>query len=348
MTSGRADSALPLAAREFGTSGLRVSPITLGSWPMSGDRYGRIDDSEAVRTIRQALDLGITCFDTAPGYGSGHAEETLGAALEGRRDQAVVVTKCGIVPRAHGSQQPGRDSSRASIMREIDDSLRRLRTDHVDVYLVHWPDPETPLEETMSALDDIQRAGKTRLVGVSNFDVPLLEQCLGLRSIDVLQVGYNLFDRRMEREVFPFCKANGIGVMAYGSLAYGLLTGAFDENTTFEGNDWRANGVAFGQPILGGDNFRHNVRLVQRLRDEIATPKGVSVAQLALAWVLGNPVVTTSMVGARVPAEIEENIGAAQVQLSGEERTRIEQLMSEAAGQVQVFRPFSWAMEVWK
>jgi aryl-alcohol dehydrogenase-like predicted oxidoreductase len=338
---------MTMQQREFGTSGLRVSPITLGSWPMSGDRYGKIDDSEAVRTIRQALDLGITCFDTAPGYGTGHAEETLGAALEGRRDQATIVTKCGIVPRAHGSLQPGRDSSRASMLREIDDSLRRLRTDHVDVYLVHWPDPNTPLEETMATMDEIQKAGKTRLVGVSNFDVPLLDQCLGLRSIDVLQVGYNLFDRRMEREVFPFCQANGIGVMAYGSLAYGLLTGAFSEDTTFDEGDWRAGGIAFGQPILGGDNFRHNVRLVRRLRDEIAAPKAVTVAQLALAWVVGNPAVTTAMVGARVPAEIEENIGAATLELTADERTRIEQLMSEAAGQVQAFRPFGWAMEVW-
>src|SRR3982751_4837580 len=123
---------LAMQAREFGATGVRVSPITLGSWPMSGDRYGRIDDSEAVRTIRQALELGITSFDTAPGYGSGHAEETLGAALEGRRDQAVIVTKCGIV-RREGSPQPARDSSRASMMKEIDDSLRRLRTDQVDV-----------------------------------------------------------------------------------------------------------------------------------------------------------------------------------------------------------------------
>src|SRR5205823_3598448 len=124
-------------------------------------------------------------------------------------------------------------------------------------------------------------------------------------------------------------------------------TGAFDESTTFDANDWRAGGVAFGQPILRGDNFLHNVRLVQRLRDEIARPKGVSVAQLALAWVLGNRVVTTAMVGARVPAEIEENIGAARIELSSDERAQIEGLMAQAAGQVQAFRPFSWAMEVW-
>jgi aryl-alcohol dehydrogenase-like predicted oxidoreductase len=334
-----------MEAREFGRSGLKVSPITLGSWPMSGDRYGRIDDREAVKTIQRALERGITSFDTAPGYGSGHAEETLGAALDGRRDQAVIITKCGIVPNPSG--QPGRNARRASILREIDDSLRRLRTDHVDVYLVHWPDPNTPLEETLAAMDEIQRAGKTRLVGVSNFDVGLLEACCKLRPIDVLQVGYNLFDRRMEREVLPYCHEHGIGVMAYGSLAYGLLTGGFTEDTTFEPADWRSNGVAFGQPILRGDNFRHNVRLVNRLRDEVAGARGLTVAQLALAWVVRNPVVTTAMVGARVPAEIEENVGAADVSLSDDEVAHIERIMDQAAGRVDVFRPFGWAMEVW-
>lgn len=336
-----------MEAREFGATGVMVSPITLGSWPMSGDRYGAIDDSEAVKTIRRARERGITSFDTAPGYGSGHAEETLGAALEGQRDQAVVTTKCGIVSRDPRTGQPGRNATRASILQEIDASLRRLRTDHLDVYLVHWPDQDTPLEETMGALDEVQRAGKTRLVGVSNFDVPLLEACLKYRPIDVLQVGYNLFDRRMERDVFAFCQQHGIGVMAYGSLAYGLLTGGFSEDTTFDASDWRSNGVAFGQPILGGENFRHNVRLVNRLRDEVAKPRGLTVAQLALAWVLKNPIVTTAMVGARVPAEIEENVEAANVTLTEGDLAEIHAIMDQARGRVDVFRPFRWAMEVW-
>jgi aryl-alcohol dehydrogenase-like predicted oxidoreductase len=135
--------------------------------------------------------------------------------------------------------------------------------------------------------------------------------------------------------------------MAYGALAYGLLTGAFAEDTTFDAADWRAGGVAFGQPILGGDNFRHNVRLVNRLRDEVAAPRGLTVAQLALAWVLRHPAVTTAMVGARVPAEIDENIGAAQVRLSDADAAQIEAIMADVAGRVDVFRPFSWAMEVW-
>jgi aryl-alcohol dehydrogenase-like predicted oxidoreductase len=339
-------TSMSMQARAFGQSGLEVSPITLGSWPMSGgDRYGHIDDSEAIRTIHTALERGITSFDSAPAYGSGHAEETLGAALAGRRDEAVITTKGGIVPTGPG--QPGRDGSRASILRGIDESLRRLKTDHVDVYLVHWPDPKTPIEETMAAMDEVQRAGKTRLVGASNFDVALLEEASKVRRVDVLQVGYNLFDRRMEREVFPYCREHRIGVMAYGSLAYGLLTGGFTEDTTFQQPDWRAYGVAFGQPILGGDNFRHNVRLVNRLRDEIARPRGLSVAQLALAWVVRNPVVTTALVGARVPAEIEENVGATTISLSEAEVAEIESMMAQAAGQVSAFRPYSWAMEVW-
>jgi aryl-alcohol dehydrogenase-like predicted oxidoreductase len=338
---------MSMQSREFGQTGVKVSPITLGSWPMSGDRYGRIDDSEAVKTIHSAMAQGITSFDTAPGYGDGHAEETLGAALVGRRDQAVVITKCGIVSRDPRTGQPGRNSSRASMLEEIDASLRRLRTDHVDVYLIHWPDAQTPLEESMAAMDEIQRAGKTRLVGVSNFNVELLDECRKYRKIDVLQVGYNLFDRRMEREVFPYCREHGIGVMAYGSLAYGLLTGAFNEDTTFEPSDWRSNGVAFGQPILGGDNFRHNVQLVRRLRDEVAKPRNLTVAQLALAWVVRNPAVTTAMVGARVPAEIEENVGAANVSLSDDDARRIETIMDQARGRVEAFRPFAWAMQVW-
>jgi aryl-alcohol dehydrogenase-like predicted oxidoreductase len=332
--------------REFGRTGVKVTPISLGSWPMSGDRYGPIDDHEAIRTIRSAFDAGITGFDTAPGYGNGHAEETLGVGLGDRRDRAVIATKCGIVP-TQGGGRVGRDASRASILREIDASLGRLRTDHVDVYLVHWPDPNTPLEETMATMADIQRAGRTRLVGVSNFDVELLERAGVVHPVEVLQVGYNLFDRRMEREVFPYCARHGIGVMAYGSLCYGLLTGAFTEDTTFVDWDWRAGGVAFGQPILRGDNFKQNVRVVNRLRDEVARPKGITVAQLALAWVLRNPVVTTALVGARVPSEIEENVRAVDVRLEPADLDKIEEIMADAAGRVDVFRPFGSATEVW-
>ncbi len=322
------------------------STIALGTWPMGGDgRYGKIDDGEATRTIHVALERGVTTFDTAPGYGGGHAEELLGAALRGRREQAIIITKFGVVAGPPG--QPGRDCSRAWTLSQLEESLRRLQTDYVDVYMVHWPDPKTPLEETMSALDDLVRAGKVRLVGVSNFDLDLIVKCRNLRPVDVLQVGYNLFDRRMERNVFPYCLRHGIGVMAYGPLAHGLLSGAFAEDFKFEPRDWRSRGVVSGQPILSGENFRQNVRVVNRLRDEVATPRGLTVAQLALAWVLRHPAVTTAIVGARSPAELRENMAATRTTLSDSDLALIEHIMLGSVGQVDVFLPFRWAMESW-
>ena len=205
--------------REFGHTGLHVSLITLGSWPMSGDRYGRIDDSEAVITIRRALEQGITSFDTAPAYGAGHAEETLGAALAGRRDEAVITTKCGIVPSASGP--PGRNASRASILREIDDSLRRLRTDHVDVYLVHWPDPKTPVAETMGELCALRSEGKLRAIGVSNFSVARMEEArkaLGDVPLASAQPKYNLIERGAEK-----AQAVAAATLARARAAVGLL-----------------------------------------------------------------------------------------------------------------------------
>jgi aryl-alcohol dehydrogenase-like predicted oxidoreductase len=335
-----------MSGATVGRSSLALSPITLGTWPMGGDgRYGPVDDRQAIDTIYRALDHGLTCFDTAPGYGSGHAEELLGSALAGRRHEAIIASKFGVVSGPPG--QPGRDSSRGWILRELEGSLRRLRTDYVDIYLVHWPDPKTPLAETMQTLDDLVRAGKTRLVGVCNFSVELIARCREVRSIDVVQVGYNLFDQRMEREVFPYCREHGIAVMAYGPLAHGLLTGTVSADTPFAGRDWRARGVAFGQPIFRADNLPRNVAVVNRLRDEVAAPKGLTVAQLALGWVLRNPAVTTAIVGARTPREIDENIGASAVRLAEADVTRIEAIMAGALGQARDFRPFSWAMEAW-
>jgi aryl-alcohol dehydrogenase-like predicted oxidoreductase len=322
------------------------SPIALGTWPMSGDgRYGKIDDAGATEAIHVALDRGITTFDTAPGYGGGHAEELLGAALRGRRQQAIIATKFGVVSGPPG--QPGRDSSRAHILDQIEQSLRRLQTDYVDIYMVHWPDPKTPLEETLRALDDLVRAGKARLIGVSNFDLELIVQCGKVRPIDVVQVGYNLFDRRMERSVFPYCVEHGIGVMAYGPLAHGLLTGAFAEDFTFEPRDWRSRGVVNGQPILSEGHFQQNIRVVNRLRDEVAAPKGLTVAQLALAWVMRQGAVTTAIVGARSSAEINEDLAATRTTLSDADLADIDGIMSGSTGRVDVFLPFRWAMERW-
>lgn len=332
--------------RPFGRTGLQVSAMGFGCWPMAGDRYGTIEDDEAIAAIHRALDLGVNCFDTAPGYGAGHSEEVLGRALGARRKDVILVTKCGIF-LPPGAKAAERDASRANILREIEASLRRLGTDFVDVLLVHWPDPKTPLEETMRALEEVVQSGKARFVGVSNFTVEQMRACMAVRRIDVLQVGYHLFDRRMEREHFPYCAQHGIAVMGYGSLAHGLLTGAFTPETTFEPNDWRAGGVAFGQPLFRGENFKRNVAVAERLKQEVAAPRGVPLSQIALAWVLRNPVISTALVGARTPAEVDANAAGAELELSDEEVARIETIMRGAAGRVNEFTPLRIPAEPW-
>ena len=334
--------------RRFGRTGLEVSALGFGSWPMSGqERYGSIEDREAVQAIRSALDAGVNCVDTAPVYGFGHAEEVVGEALAGRRHEVVLVTKCGIVWDP-GSTATRRDISAASLKREVEQSLRRLRTDVIDVYLLHWPTESTPFEEAFGALDDLVRSGRIRFVGVSNFTVAQMERCRAVRPIDVVQVGYHLFDRRMEAEVFPYCARHGIGVMGYGSLGHGLLTGAVTADTRFPEPDWRAKGVAFGQPLLKPENLRRNVAVVARLQDEIAAPRGVPVSQVALAWALRNPVVSTALVGSRTPAEARANLVGAALRLTDTEAARIDELMGGAAGTIRAFTPLRPAVEEWE
>jgi aryl-alcohol dehydrogenase-like predicted oxidoreductase len=332
--------------RSFGKTGLSVSAIGFGSWPMAGSSYGGIDEKSAAAAVHHALEIGVNCFDTAPAYGLGEAEQMLGRALGKRRAEVVLVSKCGItVPE--GSQVAVRDCSPAAITREVDLSLTRLGTDYLDVVLLHWPETATPFEDSMLALGELVDSGKARFVGVSNFTLEQMERCMAVRRIDVVQVGYHLFDRRMEQEVFPYCAQHDIGVMGYGSLGHGLLTGAFRQSTTFAPDDWRSDGIIFGQPLFRRENFQTNIGVVDRLASEIAEPRGVPVAQVALAWVLHNRTVHTALVGARTPAEVDANRGAVTVVLSEAELRRIDEIMLGAAGRVTEFKPLESTMEQW-
>lgn len=310
--------------RPFGRTGLQVSAVGFGCWELGG-QYGHYDEQEVIDAVHRALDLGVNCFDTAEGYGFGRSEELLARALGPRRKDVILVTKFGIY------QQEGkwrRDSTRAQALAAIERSLKFLNTDYVDVYLIHWPDRATPFEEPMQALEEIVQTGKARFVGVSNFKAEEIATCMATRRVDVGQYGYHLFDRRMEREVFPYCLEQGIGVMAYGSLAHGLLTGAFTPQTTFAENDWRRNGRAFGLSLFTPENFPKNLAVVEELKT-LAARRGKTVLDLALRWVLSNPVVSVALVGFRKPEEVDGMAGALGWSLSAEELAEIDAIFAK-------------------
>lgn len=323
-----------MESRTWGDSDLVTSAIGFGTWPIGGTSvkagYGGVDDREAIAAIRHAIDLGVTCFDTAPAYGLGRAETVLGEALGARRKDVVVVTKCGI-PYSEEEGRFGRNATYDHIIASVEESLGYLRSDYIDVLLIHWPDVNTPAEETMRALNGLREAGKIRHAGVSNFSNEQLADCLRYGPLVCNQVGYNLFDRRREAETFPFCQEHGIGIMAYGPLAHGLLTGTFTTATTFGAQDWRATGKAFGLPIFAHENLVKNVAVVDQLK-AFAEERDHTVAQLALAWVLRNPAISTALVGARKADEIATALPAATWQLSDDDAAAITRIMAGAAG----------------
>ncbi len=296
--------------RSFGQTGMQVSAIGVGCWEIGGG-YGSIEETQFIQAVHRALDLGINCFDTAEGYGFGASERSLAKALGNRRKEALVVTKFGI---GYKEAPNFRDSSRPRVMASIEKSLQNLNTDYVDVYMVHWPDVNTPFEETMRALDDMVQQGKVRAVGISNFRLNQIETSMRTRRVDVAQYCWNLFDRRMQKEIYPYCRAQNIGVMAYGSLAYGLLTGAFTEDMDFGSDDWRARrgrmgGINLFQHLFGPDYFPRNLLVVDELK-VMAARYGKSLPQFALRWTTSNPVISTALVGCRNVAEVEDNVGA--------------------------------------
>jgi aryl-alcohol dehydrogenase-like predicted oxidoreductase len=309
--------------RKFGPTDMTTSVLGFGCWEMGGG-YGDISESEVKDAVHRAIDLGINCFDTAPAYGRGESETMLARALGPRRKDVLVVTKCGV---GYEGRPKGRDSRLVTITQSVEQSLRNLETDYVDVLLVHWPDVSTPFEETMTALDNIVQQGKARAIGVSNFTLEQIKECEETRPIDVLQYGLNMFDRRVQQEISPHCLEQDTGLMVYGPLAFGLLTGAFTSETSFGANDWRATG---GRPgwnvgVFAEENFQRNVRVVEELAP-IATRRGKKMPQLALRWVLSNPAVSVALVGTRSIREVEDNMGVLDWALSAADLAEIEQV----------------------
>jgi aryl-alcohol dehydrogenase-like predicted oxidoreductase len=308
---------------QLGERGPKVSRIAFGNWSAGGD-WGGVDRRAAVAAMREALDLGITFFDTARAYGFGAAEELLGEALRpeltSARESIVIATKGGL--RNDGGT-PARDSSPAALRRDLEASLRSLGTEFVDLYQVHWPDPGTPIGETAEAMDEFVREGKIRFVGVSNYDAREMTAFQQVRPIDTLQPPYHLFRRSIEESILPFAQEHGIGVLVYGPMAHGLLSGRMTEATTFAPDDWRSKNDMFA-----GDAFRRDLAIVRRL-EALASERGVTVAQLAIAWTLANPAVDVAIVGARNPEQIRQTAPAADVRLSPQDLERIEQIVRD-------------------
>ncbi|WP_181772962.1 aldo/keto reductase [Amycolatopsis pittospori] len=307
----------------LGRSGLEVSRIAFGTWQLGGD-WGSFDEDAAIAAIHHARELGVDFFDTAQAYGFGKSEAMLGKALREElkrdRDDLVISTKGGINPR---SGRP-RDSRREWLTRGIEDSLRFLDVDHIDLYQIHWPDSDAPAEETAGILQEFVDAGKIRHVGVSNYSAAQLADFDKTRPVETLQPPYHLFRRHIETDPLPYARENDIGVLVYSPLGSGLLTGSFTPETRFEKTDWRSRSSAFT-----GENFHRNLAIVDRLKD-FAGDKGISVSQLAIAWTLAQPGVDVAIVGARKAANIEASLAAADIDLTAADLAEIDSLTADA------------------
>ena len=297
--------------RMFGNSGLETSVIGYGGWPMGRGMYGDFDDDEAIAAARASYEKGVTLFDTAAVYGWGYGENLMGKALKGIRGNVVLVTKGA---REWVRDNPDRRSATVSdsdperLLASIDESLKRLQTDYIDLFLIHWPDHNRAFSEPMEALEKAKAAGKIRHTGVSNFSVEMMSESRETSPIITNQIGYHIFDRRPEAEVMPFVKENGMGIMAYGSLSHGLLTGTWNADKTFSDDDWRRAGYNFGINSWGPDNLAANVAVVDKLK-VIASDHGKTIPQLAIAWVLANEAVSVALAGSVTPTEATDNIG---------------------------------------
>ncbi len=312
-----------MLTRKLGKDGPELTVIGFGAWAIGGPwkwGWGKVNDEESIAAIKTALENGINWIDTAAVYGLGHSEEVVAKAVEHRRKEVFIATKCGMVPDGKGGADI--NNSPKSIRKEIEDSLRRLRTDYVDLYQIHWPDPNVPVEDSWEEMVKIKREGKARFIGVCNFDVPLLEKCMKIERVQSLQPPFSMLRRNVADEILPYCREKEIGVVAYSPMQAGLLTGTFHTKKIAE-DDWRRSNSYFQEPYLS-----KALEFVERIRP-LATKSNKSVGNLAVAWVLNNTAVTSAIVGARNKTQVLENIKAADYILKNDELEDIEKLLKE-------------------
>ena len=308
----------------LGRSGLEVSRIAFGTWQLGGE-WGQFDEDAAVAAIRRARELGVNFFDTAQAYGFGASERILGKALRHEltrhRDGLVIATKGGLRQTHSGLV---RDARPEWLRKGVDASLAALGIEHIDLYQVHWPDPSGVAAETAGALRDLVIAGKIGHVGVSNYNAEQIAEFSAILPVETLQPPYHLFRREIEEEVLPYCLDHDIGVLVYGPLAHGLLTGTLSVHTAFADDDWRAT-----SPVFRGGTYRRNLASVRGL-EKFAANRGISVSQVAIAWTLANPAVHVAIVGARQVDHIEDSVRAVDISLTDSDLDEIDTIMDEA------------------
>jgi len=310
----------------LGPSGIRCSAIGLGTWAMGGWMWGGGDDAAAIDAIHASLDAGVTLIDTAPAYGLGQSERLVGQALKGRRDKAVIATKCGLVwhtkKGTHFFDENGhpvyRYLGRDSIAFEVEQSLANLQTDYIDLYITHWQDSTTPVGETMDALLTLKRQGKIRAIGVSNVDAVTLAEYLRHGPVDAAQERYSLIDREIEQTLVPLCKEHGVAVMGYSSLALGLLAGPIDPARVFGGDDQRAANPRFS----AGNRARLSAFFAEL--EPLRTQLGCSFSEMMIAWTLAYGAVSMALCGARTAAQARQNAAAGAVSIGAQALAQIE------------------------
>lgn len=312
----------PLTTHPFGNTGMTITRVGIGTWAIGGGNWeyawGSQDDQQSIAAIHRAFDLGINWIDTAAVYGLGHSEEVVGRAIKGHSKPPLVFTKCSLV--WDQSRNVGNSLKADSVKRECEASLRRLGVDAIDLYQIHWPNPEPEIEEGWTAMAELQREGKVRHIGVSNFNVAQMERAQRVAPVETLQPPYSLIDRDIETRILPYCQQHNIGVIAYSPMASGLLTGAMTAQriANLEQDDWRRNSAQFQEPRLS-----RNLELASVLR-RIGERHHVSTGAVAIAWTLRHPAVTAAIVGARRPDQIDETVAAANLDLTGDDLGEIE------------------------
>lgn len=313
-----------MQVRNLGSSGPGLSVVGIGAWAIGGPGafgWGPQDDDESIAALHRAFDSGVTWVDTAAVYGLGHSEEIVGQVVREHGDGVLVFTKCGLNWYGGNERSPVNDLRPSSIRFELEQSLKRLGRDHVDLYQFHTPDSSTgtPVEESWLTMAELVDEGKARWIGVSNFTVELLERCERVRHVDSLQSPLSLIDRRSLRDLLPWCQAHDTGVLAYSPLQSGLLSGSFDADRAAQlpADDWRRSSRDFQQPRLDA-----NLALAERLRP-IAGRHGVEVAAVAAAWVLEQPGVTAAIVGGRRPSQLDAWLPAGSLRLAARDLEEI-------------------------